>query len=299
MSDILRTVDLSKSFGKTAVLDKLNMAVPEHSVYGLVGPNGAGKTTTIKILMNACRPTGGVAEVFGHDSRKLTPEDFTRIGYVSENQQLPEWMTVEYLMTYMQPFYPTWDVARANQLLHQFELPRDRQIKNLSHGMRMKVALASSLAYKPSLIVLDEPFTGLDVLVRDELIEGVLDCAEGATILVSSHDLSEVESFASHIGYLDRGRVQFSEDMAVLVNRFRQVEVTLIGTSQPLVGLPFSWLNPERTGAVLRFIETRFDDERTIAEIHEHFGEEVKISLNPMPLRAIFVTLARAGRKAA
>jgi len=84
----------------------------------------------------------------------------------------------------------------------------------------MKTALASSLAYRPRLIVLDEPFTGLDALVRDELIEGVLECADGATILISSHDLSEVESFASHIGYLDRGRLQFSEEMTSLVDVF-------------------------------------------------------------------------------
>jgi ABC-2 type transport system ATP-binding protein len=177
------------------VLDHLNMSVPEHSVYGLVGPNGAGKTTTIKILMNARQSSDGRAEVFGHDSRRLSPCDFTQIGYVSENQQMPEWMTVEYFMNYLKPFYPNWDVARAQELLRQFELPPDRLIRNLSHGMRMKAALASSLAYRPRLIVLDEPFAGLDVLVRDELIEGVLECADGATILISSHDLSEIESF--------------------------------------------------------------------------------------------------------
>src|SRR5437016_10008128 len=87
-------------------------------------------------------------------------------------------------MNYLKPFYPQWDAERAQELLRQFELPRDRKIRNLSHGMRMKAALASSLAYRPRLIVLDEPFTGLDALVRDELIEGVLGCADGATILI-------------------------------------------------------------------------------------------------------------------
>jgi ABC-type lipoprotein export system ATPase subunit len=138
----------------------------------LVCPNGAGKTTTIKILMNARQPTEGIAEVFGRDCRRLSPEDFTQIGYVSQNQQMPEWMTVEYFMNCLRPFYPQWDGERAQELLRQFELPPDRKIRNLSHGMRMKAALASSLAYRPRLIVLDEPFTGLDALVRDELIEG-------------------------------------------------------------------------------------------------------------------------------
>ncbi len=135
-------------------------------------------------------------------------------------------MTVGYLMSYLKPFYPAWDDARASELLRQFDLPLDRKLKHLSRGMWMKTALASSLAYRPSLIVLDEPFTGLDPLVRDELIEGVLDAAEGATILISSHDLAEIETFASHIGYLDRGRLQFSEEMTSLAARFREIEIT-------------------------------------------------------------------------
>jgi len=299
MTDILRTIHLSKRFRKTVVLDHLNMIVPEHSVYGLVGPNGAGKTTTIKILMNARQPTEGTAEVFGRDSRKLSPEDFTQIGYVSENQQMPEWMTVAYFMNYLRPFYPDWDAARAQDLLRQFELPPDRKIRNLSHGMRMKAALASSLAYRPRLIVLDEPFTGLDALVRDELIEGVLECADGATILISSHDLSEVESFASHIGYLDRGRLQFSEEMTSLVDRFREIEITLANPSQSPMSWPAAWLNTEQSATVVRFVDTQFDQERTIAEVHRLFGNTRQISVNRMPLRAIFVTLAKAGRKAA
>ena len=298
MTDILRTINLSKRFRKTVALDHLNMVVPEQSVYALVGPNGAGKTTTIKIFMNACQPSEGVAEVFGRDSRKLCPRDFTEIGYVSENPRMPEWMTVEYFMEYLKPFYPRWDTARAQELLQQFELPPDRRIRNLSHGMRMKAALASSLAYRPRLIVLDEPFTGLDALVRDELIGGVLECAEGATILISSHDLAEVESFASHIGYLDHGRLQFSEEMKSLAERFREIEVTPANPLPLPISLPGAWLNAEQSAAVVRFVDSQFDQERTIADVHRLFGETRQISLNPMPLRAIFVTLAKAGRKA-
>lgn len=297
MSDVLRANDLSKRFRKAGVLDHLNMVVPEGSVYGLVGPNGAGKTTTIKIFMNAWRATAGTAEVFGHDSRALSPQDFAQIGYVSENQQMPGWMTVEYLMNYLKPFYPSWDATRADELLRQFELPPDRRVRNLSHGMRMKLALASSLAYRPRLIVLDEPFAGLDPLVRDELIEGVLESAEGATILISSHDLSELESFASHIGYLDRGRLQFSEEMASLVNRFREIEITLEGSSQPSLSLPVEWQNVERSASVVRFIDTRFDHGRSLAEVHRLFGDAHHISVRPMLLREIFVTLAKASRK--
>ena len=299
MSDILRTIDLSKRYRRNVALDRLNLDVPEGSVYGLVGPNGAGKTTTIKLLMNLCEPTAGRAEVFGRDSRRLSPLDLTQIGYVSENQEMPEWMTVEYLMTYLKPFYPSWDDARAAELLRQFDLPPGRKLRELSHGMRRKAALASSLAYRPRLIVLDEPFTGLDALVRDELIEGVLGNADGATIFISSHDLAEIETFASHIGYLDRGRLHFSEEMASLVERFREIEITVAAPSPLPAPWPAAWVNAGQSAAVVRFVDTQFQQDRTMAEIRRLFGEVREISMTPMPLRAIFVALAKAGRKAA
>jgi ABC-2 type transport system ATP-binding protein len=108
---------------------------------------------------------------------------------------MPGWMTVEYLLSYLKTFYPTWDDGRAKELLRQFKLPLDRKLRDLSRGMWMKASLTSSLAYHPKLLVLDEPFSGLDPLVREELIEGLIDCAQETTILVSSHDLADIESF--------------------------------------------------------------------------------------------------------
>jgi ABC-2 type transport system ATP-binding protein len=298
---MLRAIDLVKRFRHVRVLDGLNLMVPEGSVFGLAGPNGAGKTTTVKILMNILRPTSGHADVMGIDSQKLGPEAFAKIGYVSENQEMPEWMTVEYLLAYLKPFYPSWDDARAEQLVRQFDLPLDRQLRHLSRGMRMKAALASALAYRPRLLIMDEPFSGLDPLVREDLIGGLLESAGETTILISSHDLGEIESFASHIGYLDRGRLQFSEEMTSLTARFREVEVVL--DSPPLVPLdrpwPAHWLRPETAPALVRFVETHFDPERTPDEIRRLFGDVRNISAHPMPLRAIFVTLAREQPKAA
>jgi ABC-2 type transport system ATP-binding protein len=301
MSDMILATNLVKRFRQVAVLDGLNLSVPEGSVFGLAGPNGAGKTTTIKILMNILQPTSGHAKVLGIDSRKLGAEALAKIGYVSENQELPEWMTVEYLLAYLKPFYPAWDDQRAAQLIRQFDLPLDRQLRHLSRGMRMKVALASSLAYRPRLLIMDEPFSGLDPLVREDLIDGLLESAGETTILISSHDLGEIESFASHIGYLDSGRLQFSEEMTSLTARFREVEVVV--DSPPLLPLdrpwPAHWLRPETSPALVRFVETHFDAERTTDEIRCLFGEVRNISTHPMPLRAIFVTLARARPKAA
>ncbi len=300
MNDILQTIQLSKRFGTTTVLDQMDMNVPEGSIYGLLGPNGAGKSTTLQILMNIYQPSSGRAEIFGHDSRRISPQDFTQIGYVAENQEMPDWMTVEGFMAYLQPFYPNWDASRAEQLLHEFELPLERKLRHLSRGMRMKAALASSLAYRPRLIVMDEPFSGLDSLVRDEVIEGLLANTEDASILISSHDLSEIESFASHIGYLDRGRLQFSEEMASLTERFREVEITVDYEPRvPASAWPASWLNTEQSGSLVRFVETQFERERTMAEVGRLFQNVKQVAVRAMPLRSIFVTLAKASRKAA
>src|SRR4051812_11105327 len=301
MSDILRIKELVKSYRRVPVLNGLDVTVPEGSVFGLVGPNGAGKTTTIKILMNILKPDAGKAAVLGVDSRRLVPDDFTRIGYVSENQELPLWMTVRYFLKFLKPFYPGWDDAYAADLVRQFELPYERKLGQLSRGMLMKTALASSLAYRPRLLVMDEPFSGLDPVVREDLIEGLLESAGETTIFISSHDLGDIETFASHIGYLDRGRLQFSEEMTSLSARFREIEVTM---EPPAVmpgngNWPVHWLRPNATPAVVRFVESRFDAERTTGEIRQLFREVKHIAVNPMSLRAIFIALARHASKAA
>jgi ABC-2 type transport system ATP-binding protein len=294
----IRTENLVKKFRRVEAVNGLNLDVPEGAVYALVGPNGAGKTTAIKILMNIFRPTSGRAEVLGVEAARIAGRAFTSIGYVSENQELPEWMRVGALLEYLRPFYPSWDRALEDELIRQFDLPRDRKLGDLSRGMRMKAALASALAYHPKLIVLDEPFTGLDPLVRDELIQGLLERVEESTILVSSHDLAEIESFASHVGYLEEGRLRFSEELTRLVERFREVQVTFDGTPCLPEKAPENWMQMNSAAAVVRFIESRFEPERTRAEIRGVFGEVRDVTFSPMTLREIFLAMAKAGRNA-
>jgi len=192
VASAIETTALAKTYGKTQVLYPISLSVPQGSVCALVGHNGAGKTTLIKLLLNILRPTSGSATVLGESASALTGASFTRIGYVSENQEMPEWMTVQGFMDYLGPFYPTWN---DTNLLADLDLPPDRKLKHLSRGMRMKAALASILAFRPQLIVMDEPFSGLDPLVRDQLIETLLDRINdnsdllGTTVLISSHDL--------------------------------------------------------------------------------------------------------------
>jgi ABC-2 type transport system ATP-binding protein len=296
MSDPIRITGLTRKFRRTPVLKGIDLAVPREAVFALIGPNGAGKTTTIKILMNILRPTSGCAEILSIDSRRLAGRDFTRIGYVSENQEMPDWMTVDYFMRYLRPFYPAWDVDLAAGLVRRFNLPGDRKLKHLSRGMRMKAALASSLAYRPEVIVLDEPFTGLDPLARDEFIEGLLERSQNTTVFISSHDLADIETFASHIAYLENGRIQFSEELSALSDRFREIEITFDAAPPLPADWPASWLRPESSAAVIRFTDSRYDPERTIAEIRARLPGARDISATPMPLRSIFVTVAKAAQ---
>lgn len=295
MNSVIRTEGLTKKFRSVEALRGLELDVQPNSIYALVGPNGAGKTTAIKILMNILRPTAGRAEVLGFDSNALAGNAFASIGYVSENQELPEWMRVGDLLSYLRPFYPTWDRQLETELLRQFDLPLDRKLKALSRGMRMKAALAGSLAYRPSLIILDEPFTGLDPLVRDELIQALLDRAPESTVLISSHDLAEIESFASHIGFLEKGKLLFSEELSSLSNRFREVEVTIAERPDGKTpSWPDTWMHVEVSNSLVRFIDSRFDKHRTQQEVEAALGAVRDISVHPMPLRSIFVAVARS-----
>jgi len=296
MTNVIETQNLSRSFGRTQALAGVDLQVPEGAVYALVGANGAGKTTLIKVLMNIFPPTSGGARVLGIDSGKVAGKVFTRIGYVSENQQFPDWMAAGEMLAYFRGFYPTWDRSLEAQLVRQFDLPLKRKLKHLSRGMRMKAAFASSLAYRPTLIVLDEPFSGLDPLVRDELVEGLIERAPETTIFLSSHDLAEIESFATHVGFLDSGRLLSSDEMSVLSNRFRAVTVTLAAPWTPPSRTPSSWLQLEAANSVVRFVDSNYDAAQSAASFAAVFPNARDIALDPMSLRAIFVSIAKSKR---
>jgi ABC-2 type transport system ATP-binding protein len=298
MKPIIEVRGLRKRFRKTIAVDGLDLTVPEGAVMAFLGPNGAGKTTTIKCILNIHEPDSGTVNVLGVDSRRLGPAEFRQIAYVSENQELPLWMTVRQFIDYCRPMYPGWDSAFGGKLLKQFDLPPDAKLKSLSRGMKMKAALLSSLAYRPKMVVLDEPFSGLDPLVRDEFIRGMLELTEneGWTVFVSSHDIEEVERMADRVAILDRGRLQLNESAEDLQSRFRAVEVVLNGEDPKAQGFPESWLNVETAGRLLRFTDSRFAESELNAAVAKHLPAIKQLQAKPMTLREIFVALARTYR---
>jgi ABC-2 type transport system ATP-binding protein len=293
---IVEVDHLWKRYGRTDALQGLVFGVPEGSAFALVGPNGAGKTTTLKILVNLLEASRGAARILGVDSRAISPREWCRIGYVSENQELPGRLTVGEYLDYLRPFYPRWDNALEAALRRDLELPPTRRIRDLSHGMRIKMALACALTFRPRLLILDEPFAGLDPLVRDELIDGLLRQAGELTILISSHELNEIESFATDVGFLLAGRMAFQEPMSRLTKRCRDVYVTLDSTARVPDPLPAHWLQARAVGNVLMFVETQFSDD-TLGELVRTLCQGVRqIDVKPMRLRSIFTTLAPAAR---
>jgi ABC-2 type transport system ATP-binding protein len=295
MNYLIETTELTKHFRRTDAVENLELRVPEGSVYAFLGANGAGKTTTIKMLMNIIEPTSGSARVLGTLSRSLGPKEFQQIGYVSENQEMPEWMTVKQFINYCAPMYPTWDAAFCDKLLKQFELPLDRKLKNLSRGMKMKASLLSSLAYRPKLLVLDEPFSGLDALVRDEFIRGILELSEqeGWTLFISSHDIDEVERLADWIGVIHEGKLQLSEPVADLQSRVRKIELGLRSDAKVTAPLPQSWIGLEQSGRRMTFIDTQFKEGKSEEMARSIVGELEDWAAHPMSLRETFIGLTR------
>ena len=284
---IVETRGLTKKFGRFEAVEDLDLRVPEGSVFALIGPNGAGKTTALRLLMNILRADRGRATVLGTPSNRLGPHDFQRIGYVSESQKLPEGLSLAHYFEYLRSLYPAWDRALETQLCGQFELPSARKIRHLSHGMRIKALLVGALAYRPKLLVLDEPLSGLDTLVRDEVVSGLLQQAGDTTILISSHELAEIETFTTHVAFMQNGRLLLQEAIENLQSRFREVHVTLSTVKELPDPLPEGWLLPTVEGHRLRFIDSQYaGDGPLYQQLTRHFGA-VKMECEPMSLRAV------------
>jgi ABC-2 type transport system ATP-binding protein len=294
----IETEDLTCRYGRTRAVDALTMQVPAGSIYALLGPNGAGKTTTLKTLLNLRTPASGRAAVLGVDSRALGPADLARIGYVSEQQHVPSNLTIGEIEAFCRPWYPTWDADLANELRQQFGLDPAARIRTLSRGTRIKVQCLLALAPRPRLLVLDEPFSGLDPVVRDDLTSGVLSLADrdGWSVLLTSHEMDDVERLADHVGFLAGGRLLLEEPMASLLGRFRRVEVNLPAGTEPPARPPKSWLGFSVDGRAARFVESQATPAAEAAWREAFPGAAIEASR--MSLRDVFVALSRSGAAA-
>ena len=204
--------ELTRRFGSNTALNSVTLSVPRGSVYGLVGANGAGKTTFIKHILGLLRAERGSVRVFGCDPVADPVGVLSRIGYLSEENDLPGWMTVAELIRYQRAFYREWDDDYAEELRKAFALDSAAKIKTLSKGQKARAGLIIALAHRPELLVLDEPSSGLDPIVRRDILGAVIRTIadEGRTVLFSSHLLEEVEQVADHVAMMHRGQIVLS-----------------------------------------------------------------------------------------
>ncbi len=293
MDTIIETRDLTRSYWRTPVVNRLTLSVPRGSLCAFLGRNGAGKTTTLKMLAGLVTPTSGTSSLLGRDSTRLRPEEWRRIGYVSENQKLYDWMRVDEIIAFTRKLYPGWDEAFEKDLTRRFSLPQDRRIKHCSLGQRRKLALLLSLAYRPELLILDEPFGGLDALVKDEFLSGLLELTQQNewTVFFSTHDIAEVERLADHVMVLEQGALELSEPLEALGRRFRKVEVYAPKPESFAVG---DALDFNTSGEAFSYVQPQWRPEME-AELGAAFGPAVEV--RPMPLREIFLSLARSYQK--
>lgn len=212
---VIELTGVTRRFGAKTALDNASLIVPRGVIFGLVGANGAGKTTLIRHVLGLLEAQQGSVRVFGLDPVADPVGVLSRVGYLSEENDLPGWMRVGELLRYSQAFYPGWDEAYAEELRRAFSLDPNLRVKRLSKGQRARAGLLIALAYRPELLVLDEPSSGLDPIVRRDILGAVIRTIadEGRTVLFSSHLLDEVERVSDHVAMLDQGRLAFSAPM--------------------------------------------------------------------------------------
>ena len=209
-SDTVVQLDgVTRRFGSTTALLDVSLRVPRGTVFGLVGVNGAGKTTLLKHVLGLLKAQTGRVRVFGLDPVADPVGVLSKIGYLSEEKDLPDWMRVDELLHYSRAFYSSWDDRYAEELRQAFELDRAKKIKQLSRGQRARTGLLVALAHRPEILVLDEPSTGLDPIVRRDILAAIIRTIseEGRTVLFSSHLLDEVDRVCDHVTMIDQGRI--------------------------------------------------------------------------------------------
>ncbi len=239
---VISVSELTRQFGAKTALDSVSVSMPRGAVYGLVGANGAGKTTLIKHILGLLRAESGTVRVFGLDPVTNPVAVLSRIGYLSEENDLPGWMRVDELIRYSRAFYPAWDDAYAEELRQAFALDPAATIRNLSKGQKARAGLLIALAHRPELLVLDEPSSGLDPIVRRDILGAVIRTIadEGRTVLFSSHLLGEVEQVADHVTMINEGKIVLSAPLDAVRESHRvdgrvpsldEIFVARVGTS--------------------------------------------------------------------
>ena len=288
---------LIKKFKRKTVVDNLSFSVPRGSVYGLIGPNGAGKSTTLKSLMRLLRTSGGNMKVLGHDVTNDFQAIKNKVGYVPETHQIYRWMKIKRVIEFTRSFYPTWNDPFCEQMLHLMELDPGKKVKHLSKGMLAKLALLLAVCHEPELLVLDEPLSGLDPIVRDEFIDGVLKtiCEQDTTVIFSSHTIGDIQRLADSVGILYDGKLLVDESTESLLGSARQIRVIANSESNlVLSGVPDTLIHQVRNGKQHVLTVSGFDP--SMSQAIERSNSIESISVERVNLEDLFKAYIRGAK---
>lgn len=204
----MRGVDVR--FGRQRVLDGLTFELEPGQVTVLLGRNGSGKSTWMRLLLGVLRPRAGSVRVFGRDPVREHRAVLSRVGYVPDVPDVYPWMTARDLFKFLARQYPDWSSTRCDELCERLDVPRKTRFKSMSRGQGMKAMLVAALAPAPDLLLLDEPFAGLDALVKEEVLQGVIESLKDGerTVLCATHELDVAARIADRVAVLDQGRVR-------------------------------------------------------------------------------------------
>jgi ABC-2 type transport system ATP-binding protein len=269
-----------KTFGRKPVLQGVDLTVPPGQTFAFLGRNGAGKTTTIRMLLGLIQADAGEVRVLGCDPKMWPLEIRRRVGYVAEDQSMFGWMRVGQLLSFVAPFYPTWDAGWAKQLTDRLELPLKTRVKHLSKGQSVRVALVLALAHRPELVILDDPTLGLDPIMRKEFLRDLVTHLQGQNVSVffSSHLLYEIEPVADSVVILDHGRVirqAATEDLRAEVKRvIAPVEAASVLTELPGI------LDISRNGRQMAVVVENIAAVRPILQAANLVAAEIDLNLD-------------------
>ncbi len=287
----IKTKDLKKRYGREKYAVKgVNLEIPKGSVYAFLGRNGAGKSTTIKMMLDLLEPTAGSLEVFGLDSHKNSLQIRERVGYVAENQKMYDWMTIDETVNFCRSFRNNWDQDFCKELIGRFTLDGKTKLKNLSRGMYAQVALILALSHHPELLILDDPTSGLDTIVRKEFMEeiiGVLHEQE-CTVFFSTHIIPEVENIADRIGIMNEGELILSMPLEELKASVKQIRMIFNDSVPEQIALPGILKKEQSEHEILLTVKEFKND--LLADLQK--TNPVKYEIIDMNLEDIFIALA-------
>lgn len=220
--------NLSKRFGKVRALSGIHLDIYPGRIIGLLGMNGAGKTTLLRHMIGLYLPDSGNCTTFGCEAAELGPAELGRIGYVHQDGELLNWMTVPQMIRYVAAYYPGWNKELEAKYIEEFQLPMKSRVGNLSPGQRQKLAVLLALGFEPELLILDEPAAAMDPIARRRFLDFLLEIIQdpNRAILISSHILSDVEKIIDHVLIIHQGKLLRDCAFDELQEEFCRVRLT-------------------------------------------------------------------------